>query len=161
MLDGSAPFYEVYETADGGFMAVGAIEQQFYAELVKGLELDPATLPKQMDMKSWPEMKRRFTDLFKTRTRAEWTEVFEGVDACVSPVLSLAEAAAHPHNIARRTFVAPEGVLQAGVAPRFSRTPAGDIFPPPRPGEHSDTVLAEYGFNPDEIAALRKSGAVT
>jgi alpha-methylacyl-CoA racemase len=161
MLDGGAPFYEVYETSDGGFVAVGAIEQQFYAELLAGLGLDPAKLPAQMDRKSWPKVKRRFARVFKSRTRDEWTEVFEGRDACVAPVLSLTEAAIHPHNFERKSFVDPHGVLQAAPAPRFSRTAPAMSLPPPAPGEHTDDVLADYGFEPAEIAALRQSGAIT
>ena len=161
MLDGGAPFYEVYETSDGGFIAVGAIEKQFYAELLAGLGLDSAQLPPQMDRKSWPDIKRRFARLFKSRTRDEWTEVFEGRDACVAPVLSLSEAALHPHNFERRTFVDPNGILQAAPAPRFSRTSPAMSMPPPVPGEHTDTVLLEFGFEPEEITALRQSIAVS
>ena len=160
LLDGGAPFYEVYETRDGGFIAVGAIEQQFYAALLEGLGLREAELPEQMDMKSWPAMKQRFAKVFKSRTRDEWTEVFQGRDACVAPVLSLTEAAAHPHNRARNTFEHRDGVLQAAPAPRFSRTPATVDLPPPNPGEHTDMVLSEYGFNASEIAALKSQRAV-
>jgi len=112
-------------------------------------------------MKSWPKMKKRFAQLFKSRTRDEWTEVFEGRDACVAPVLSLTEAAIHPHNFERKAFVDPAGILQAAPAPRFSRTAPAISMPPPAPGEHTDSVLADYGFEPAEITALRQSNAIT
>jgi len=161
MLDGGAPFYEVYETLDGGFVAVGAIESQFYAALLKGLDLDATDLPHQMDMKSWPSMKRRFSKIFLSRSREEWTRIFEGTDACVSPVLSLTEAAVHPHNTAREVYADPDGVLQAMPAPKFSRTQPEMYLPPPGPGQHTDAVLKDYGFGADEVAALRRSGAIT
>jgi alpha-methylacyl-CoA racemase len=160
ILDGGAHFYEVYETSDGGYMAVGAIEKQFYALLLKGLGLDPAELPAQMDSTSWPEMKQRFAQLFASKTRAQWTAIFEDVDACVTPVLSLEEAAAHPHNSLRGSYVKPDDILQAAPAPRFSRTRPAIALPPPNSGEHSDLVLESYGFEPGEIAALRSSGAI-
>ncbi|RPH97983.1 MAG: CoA transferase [Lysobacterales bacterium] len=160
LLDSGAPFYEVYETADGGFMAVGAIEPQFYASLLAGLGLDAAELPPQMDPAAWPQLKERFAGIFSTRTRAEWSEAFEGTDACVTPVLTLAEAALHPHNTERRTFLRPNGALQAAPAPRFSRSRPEMRLPPPEPGEHSEAVLDEFGFGPEEIAALRRAGAI-
>jgi alpha-methylacyl-CoA racemase len=160
LLDSGAPFYEVYETADGGFMAVGAIEPQFYAALLDGLGLDAAHLPAQMDRTAWPQLKERIAGIFSTRTRAEWSETFEGTDACVTPVLTLAEAALHPHNTERRTFLRPDGALQAAPAPRFSRSRPEMRLPPPEPGEHSEAVLGEFGFGPEEIAALRRAGAI-
>ena len=160
-LDTGAHFYEVYETSDGGFMAVGAIEPQFYAELIRCLGLEGAELPAQMDRSAWPLMKQRFGDLFATRTRAEWEEVFEGSDACVAPVLSLSEASEHPHNRSRGTFTEVGGVVQPSPAPRFERTPGSIRRPPPRPGEHGDEALGEWGLGADEIAALRASGAIS
>ncbi|MDX1379780.1 MAG: CaiB/BaiF CoA-transferase family protein [Xanthomonadales bacterium] len=160
LLDGGAPFYDVYETRDGGFMAVGAIEPQFYAALLDGLGLDPAALPPQMDRARWPQLRTKFAAAFASRTRAEWSEIFEGRDACVTPVLSLPEAALHPHNTERGVYLRRDGALQAAPAPRFSRTPPVLALPPPRPGEHTDEVLAESGFTPEEIEALRRSGAV-
>jgi alpha-methylacyl-CoA racemase len=160
VLDSGAPFYEVYETADGGFMAVGAIEPQFYAALLDGLGLDPAQLPAQLDRSAWPQLKERFAGIFRTRTRAEWSAIFAGTDACVSPVLTLAEAASHPHNAERRTFLQPDGALQAAPAPRFSRSQPELRLPPPEPGEHTEAVLGEFGFGPDEIEALRRAGAI-
>jgi alpha-methylacyl-CoA racemase len=143
LLDGGAPFYDTYRTADGGYMAVGALEPAFYAALLSGLRLDgdPA-LPEQYDRSGWPVLRARFADRFATRTRAEWTTVFETLDACVSPVLSPAEATAHPHNRARATFVEVAGVLQPAPAPRFERTPAAAARPP-RPATVDD-ILAGW-----------------
>jgi alpha-methylacyl-CoA racemase len=160
LLDSGAPFYEVYETADGGCMAVGAIEPLFYAALLDGLGLDPRQLPAQMDRAAWPQLKERFAAIFSKRTRAEWSEVFEGTDACVTPVLTLAEAALHPHNTERHTFLRPDGVLQAAPAPRFSRSRPEMRLPPPMPGEHTEAVLGEFGFGPEEIEALLCAGAI-
>ncbi|GIF05636.1 CaiB/BaiF CoA transferase family protein [Actinoplanes siamensis] len=125
LLDGGAPFYDTYRTADGGYVAVGALEPQFYAALLAGLGLtgDPG-LPTQFDSRGWPELRRVFTERFAARTRDEWAGVFAGLDACVSPVLTPAEAPAHPHNRARDAFVEVDGVPQPAPAPRFSRTPA-------------------------------------
>ncbi|MEU4620998.1 CaiB/BaiF CoA-transferase family protein [Actinoplanes sp. NPDC023801] len=126
VLDGGAPFYDTYEASDGGYLAVGSLEPQFYAALLKGLELDAeADLPGQFDVKGWPELRRRFTERFRTRTRDEWAAIFAPLDACVSPVLSLTEAPAHPHNRARNAFVEVDGVTQPAPAPRFARTPPG------------------------------------
>ncbi|AZG48312.1 CaiB/BaiF CoA transferase family protein [Gordonia insulae] len=129
MLDTGAPYYEVYETSDGKYMAVGAIEPQFYAELISGLGLADADLPGQNDFANWPKLREVFTDTFKSRTRDEWTKVFDGTDACTSPVLDFGEAPADPHMSARSNLVEIDGVMQAQVAPRFSRTspetPAG------------------------------------
>jgi alpha-methylacyl-CoA racemase len=160
LLDTGAHFYEVYETSDGKYMAVGGIESQFYAELIKGLGLADEELPWQMDRTQWPAMKERFTTLFKTRTRDEWTAIFEGTDACVAPVLSMTEAREHPHNATRETFVTRDGVWQPAPAPRFSRTKEEIQRRPPSIGEHTDEVLVDWGFKPDEISALREAGAV-
>jgi alpha-methylacyl-CoA racemase len=122
LLDSGAHFYEVYETADGGFVAVGALEPQFYAELLRLLEIDPAEAP-QWDRDRWPELKERFAAVFRRRTRAEWAELLERAEACATPVLSMSEAPAHEHNRARGTFIERGGVIQPAPAPRFSRTP--------------------------------------
>ena len=161
LLDSGAPFYEVYETAEGGFVAVGAIEPQFYAALLAGLGLDERDLPAQMDRDRWPETKARFAAIFLTRTRSEWEARFDGTDACVSPVLSPAEAAAHPHQRARGTFVEVAGVVQPAPAPRFSRTPGAVRRPPPAPGADTDEALSAWGIAPDRVAALRAAGAVS
>jgi alpha-methylacyl-CoA racemase len=160
LLDTGAHFYEVYETEDGGFMAVGAIEPQFYAALLQGMALDAGQLPDQMDRTRWPEMKQRFAAVFKSKTRAEWTRIFDGTDACASPVLSPVEAAEHEHNRARAAFRETAGILHPGQAPRFSRTDLEMPCDPPLHGEHSDAVLRDFGFELEEIAALRLAKAV-
>ena len=160
LLDTGAHFYEVYETKDGGFIAVGAIEPQFYAALLRGMALDQEELPAQMDRTRWPEMKQRFAAAFKSKTRAEWTRIFDGTDACASPVLSPVEAAEHEHNRARTSFRRTAGVLHPGPAPRFSRTSLEAPSDPPFSGEHSDAVLRDFGFESEEIAALRRSKAL-
>lgn len=144
LLDSGAPFYDCYETADGRFVAVGAIEPQFYAQLVAGLGLDPACLPPQMDTSSWPEVKDRFAAVFRTRTRNEWEEVFAGTDACVTPVLELSEVDRHPHNRTRGTFADVGGVVQPGAVPRLSATPGRVAASPPEPGPDIDEVIAEW-----------------
>ncbi len=161
LLDTGAPFYEVYETSDGGYMGVGAIEPQFYAELVRLLGLKADELPDQNDRARWPEMKERFAQVFATRTRAEWEEVFIGTDACVAPVLSPAEAPDHPHNRARGTFVEVAGMVQPSPAPRFLGTPGSVRRPPVNPGQHGDEALAEWGLASEEIEGLRRSGVIT
>jgi alpha-methylacyl-CoA racemase len=160
MLDGAAPYYDTYETADGKHVAVGAIEPQFYAALLQGLDLDPADLPGQDDRSRWEELRERFAAVFRTRTRDEWDRVFAGTDACVAPVLSLTEAPGHPHNRARGAFVDLEGVMVPAPAPRFSRTAPEITTPPAYPGQHSGEVLAAWGFDASEVAALREAGAV-
>jgi alpha-methylacyl-CoA racemase len=159
LLDGAAPFYDTYETADGRHVAVGALEPQFYAELLQGLGIDGDGLPAQHDRAGWPTLRARFTDVFKQRTQAEWAAVFEGTDACVAPVLTLGEAASHPHNLARGTFTQVGDVVQPAPAPRFERTPAARPAPPPVPGSGTGGVLAEIGLTPAEIAALRERHA--
>jgi alpha-methylacyl-CoA racemase len=160
LLDTGAPFYEVYETKDGGLMAVGALEPQFYAALLRGMALDPQDLPAQMDRARWPELKQRFAAVFESKTRAEWARIFDGTDACAFPVLAPVEAAEHEHNRARASFRETGGVLHPAPAPRFSRTSPEKPCNPPRSGEHSQAVLADFGFNPDEIAALRLAKAL-
>ena len=161
MLDTGAPFYEVYETADGRYMAIGAIEHQFYAELLERTGLKDEDLPFQMSRDDWPSMKERFAALFKTKTRDEWQSILEGTDACAAAVLSMTEAPSHPHNVARETFVVRDGVTQPAPAPRFSRTSADIAGPPPAPGEHTADALADWGFTADEVAKLREAGAVS
>jgi len=160
LLDGGAPFYDTYATADGQYVAVGALEPQFYAALLQGLGLADAGLPPQHDRQRWPELRQRFTDAFAGRSRAEWEQVFAGTDACVSPVLSLAEAPAHPHAVARDAFVSVGGVTQPAPAPRFGRTAAGQPAAPPRPGADTDAVLAGLGLSARDIAGLRARGVV-
>ena len=160
ILDTAAPFGEIYETKDGKYVSVLAIESKFYAELLQRLGLDASTLPHQYDREQWPAMKARFAAIFKAKTRDEWCEILEGTDACFGPVLSLREAPAHRHNVARGTFVEIDGVVQPAAAPRFSRTPSAIQRPPAAAGEHTDDVLRETGLSAAEIAALRAGGAV-
>jgi alpha-methylacyl-CoA racemase len=160
ILDTGAPFYEVYETADGGYFAVGAIEPQFYAALVAGLGLEGAELPHQMDRNQWPVMKERFAAIFRSKTRDEWSAVFDGVDACATPVLSPAEAPSHPHVAARRTFQDIEGKVQPAPAPRFERTPGETVPGGYATGEEADAVLKGWGMEPGRLAALRAEGSL-
>jgi len=154
MLDGGAPYYQTYETSDGKFMAVGAIEARFYEQLLKGLGLDPSSLPAQHDQDKWPETKSRFAEAFRSRTREEWTAVFEGKDACVAPVLELNEVQAHSHNRDRDLLTTLDGVLQPAPAPRLSRTP-GRADTPCRPrGAETREVLAEAGVPEAEIEEM-------
>jgi len=162
MLDTGAHYYEVYECADGKFLSVGAIEPQFYAELLEktGLAGDP-DFAKQNDRSMWPVLKERLAEVIKGKTRDEWAVVFEGSDACVAPVLSLTEATAHPHTVARKTFVENAGVVQPAPAPRFSRTAAKIQRPPAHNGQHTDEILAEWGVaDATRLVQLRASGAI-
>lgn len=162
LLDTGAPFYDVYECADGEYISVGAIEPKFYARLCEltGFEQDlhAGEVPPQHDKTSWPARKRAMERLFATRTRAQWNELLEHTDSCFAPVLSWHEALDHPHNTARSTFVAPGGVPQGAPAPRFSRTPGAISRPPCAVGEHTAELLAELGRDSDEIAALQRLG---
>jgi alpha-methylacyl-CoA racemase len=159
LLDTGAPFYDVYETSDGGHMAVGALEPQFFAELVRLLGLDQPDFPTQYELDRWPEMRERFAAVFASRTRDEWTKVFSGTDACVGPVLSVAEAPHDPHLVARGTYEERDGVVQPAPAPRFSgASAAGPHLPPPFPGEHTRDALADWGI--DGIDSWISDGAV-
>jgi alpha-methylacyl-CoA racemase len=160
LLDTGAHFYEVYECADGGYFGVGAIEPQFYAELMRLLGLGDEDLATQMDRTTWPAMKARFATIFATRTRVEWEGVFAGTDACAAPVLSPAEAPDHPHNKVRGTFTEVAGVVQPAPAPRFLSTPGAIRRPPPHPGQHGDEALADWGLSDAQVAGLRSSGAI-
>ncbi len=159
MLDSGAHWYDAYETSDGEFVSIGPVEPQFYAELLTRLGLDPTEFP-HFDKARWPELKDRFTEIFRGKTRAEWCELLEGTDVCFAPVLRMSESARHPHNVARNTFVEVAGIEQAAPAPRFSRTPGSIDSPPPHAGQHTDEVLASLGFDDARVAALRSSGAI-
>jgi alpha-methylacyl-CoA racemase len=160
LLDGAAPFYRTYRAADGRFVAVGALEPQFYAALLKGLELDAADWP-QHDRSLWPAQRSELEAIFATRTRDEWVTRFAGLDACVAPVLSLQEAPLHEHNRARGTFVERSaGTWEPTPAPHFSRTATPVPTPAPDFGEQTDQILAELGVDDDAVALLRQRGVV-
>lgn len=156
MLDTGRPWYDVYATADGGHLAVGPLEPKFYAEFMTLLGLDPDEA-RRRDPGAWPALRAEITDVFRTRTRDEWAKVFERSDACVAPVLSMSEAADHPHLAARRTFVEVNGHRQPGPAPRFSRTASAVQRPPSRPGADTREALADWGI--PRVQALLDSGA--
>jgi alpha-methylacyl-CoA racemase len=160
LLDGGAPFYDTYATADGKYVAVGALEPQFYAALLDGLGLAAAGLPAQMDASGWPVLRAKFTESFSQRTRDEWVAVFAGTDACVAPVLSAAEAPAHPHNAARGVFTEVGGVTQPAPAPRFGRSTLPVPKAPARPGADTDEVLGRLALSKEAIADLRARGVV-
>jgi alpha-methylacyl-CoA racemase len=160
MLDTGSPYYDTYECADGKYVAVGAIEPQFYAALLDGLELSASDLPDRDDRTKWSELRAVFAARFKSRTRDEWADHFGGRDACVAPVLGLAEAPKHPHNAANHTFVEVDGVIHPAPAPRFGTTPASIDRKPCYAGEHTIEVLRELGCDGDEIEQLRADGAV-
>jgi alpha-methylacyl-CoA racemase len=157
MLDGGVPWYDVYETADGKWLAVGALEPRFYAALLAGLGL--TDVPAREDPAHWPELRARFAARFKDRTRDEWAAAFAGSEACVEPVLSLREAAADPHLAARETYVAPDGLTQPAPSPRFSRTPGQLSDPPPAPGQHTTEALTDWGL-PDAADLVACGAAV-
>lgn len=144
MLDTGAPYYDTYETADGRYVAVGAIEPQFYALLLAGLELDPATLPDQNDTARWPELREIFTKAFAAQDRDHWAKVFNGTDACVTPVLSFAEVQTEPHITERGTFFSEGGNLEPMPAPRFSRSQPPTPTPPGVPGADTEAVLRDW-----------------
>ena len=157
----SAVLGSAHEAADGGFVSVGAIEPQFYAELLAGLGLASEELPAQYDRSQWPAMRERFKAIFKTRSRDEWTEVFESRDACVWPLLTNLEATRHPWLAEREVFVEREGIVQPSPAPRFSATPSAISKPPSVPGADTEEALVAWGVERSRIAALRADGALT
>jgi alpha-methylacyl-CoA racemase len=158
LLDGGAPYYDTYRCSDGEYMAVGALEPQFFAELIRVLDL--ADVPRQGDVAAWPQLRELFTQAFAARSRADWIDAFDGVDACVSPVWRLSEAAADPHLQARQSLVTIDGVTQPAVAPRFSRTP-GEIGAPPEPaGSHTVESLRGWAITDAAIDELLAAGAI-
>jgi alpha-methylacyl-CoA racemase len=160
MLDGGSHFYNTYETADGKYVAVGSLEAKFHKLLLEYTGLADEDLPDQWDMDRWPEMTRRLEAIFKSKTRDEWCKIMEGSDVCFAPVLSISEAPNHPHNKARNSFIEIDGVVQPAPAPKFSRTPPRVQGPPAKPGEHTETALADWGFVPDEIEGLKANGVI-
>jgi alpha-methylacyl-CoA racemase len=158
--DTGAPYYDVYETADGGYLAVGPLEGQFYDEMLQRMGIDPTAAPSREDEAQWPALKELLAARFAEQTREEWEKVFDGSDACVAPALSLTEAPQHPHLVARSTYVERDGLVQPAPAPRFSRT-ASELPPPaPERGEHADAALREWGVPADDVARWQESGAL-
>jgi len=159
VLDTGAPFYDTYETSDGRWVSVGALEPNFFANLVAALDLDfdPSD---QNDRTRWESLRAELTATFKTRTRDEWCILLESADACFAPVLSPWEAPAHPQSVARESFTVSGGVLQPSPAPRFDRTPARIAGPPPKPGEHTELVLTTWGIDAGDVRRLKADGVV-
>ncbi len=158
MLDGGVPFYDVYEAADGKYVAVGALEEKFYADLVRVLGLRDA--PTRNDPANWPDLRERIAAAVKTRTRDEWADLARDTDACLAPVLTPAEAARHPYNSARATFVDVSGSLHPAPAPRFDRTPTSVPTPPVSIGVNTGEVLADMGVAEARIMELRRAGVI-
>jgi alpha-methylacyl-CoA racemase len=161
LLDTGAHFYDVYECSDGEYVSIGSLEPQFYAELLQHLDLDgDETFADQMDRAAWPPLKQRLAEIFRTRSRDDWCALLATTDACFAPVLTMSEAAVHPHNSARSTFVDVNGRIQPAPAPRFSRTPGSIGGAPAHPGEHTREILADWGVSAERIEALVDAGAV-
>ncbi len=160
MLDGGAHFYDTYETKDGKHICIGSIEPQFYALLMEKAELDPEKYGNQMDPSQWPALKADLSQVFLRKTQSEWCEIMEGTDVCFAPVLSIFEAPEHPHNVARKSFLEIDGVMQQAPAPRFSRTQPEISHGARIPGEDTRTVLEDFGFSGDEIDALADAGVI-
>ncbi|CAI8856386.1 CaiB/BaiF CoA transferase family protein [Pseudomonas sp. IT-P294] len=158
LLDGGAPWYDTYETRDGQHMSIGPIESRFYAQMLEILGLANAGLPGQHDRAGWPALREAFSAAFRTRTRDQWAEAFEGSDACVAPVLGFAEASEHPHSRARGSFIEVDGVVQPVPAPRFLGTPSAQPRPAPQRGEHGHNALRDWGFDAVAIERLRELG---
>ncbi len=159
-MDTGSHYYNVYETADGEYLSVGAMEARFYRAFMTGLGFSDETIPPQQDQSQWETLKGRVAEIFLTRTRAEWLSIFDGTDACVTPVLSLGEAPDHPHNRQRSTFVDVGGIIEPAPAPRFSRTPPSVPSPAPAPGVHPIDELLRWGVTQSEIDLLAKDGIV-
>jgi alpha-methylacyl-CoA racemase len=160
MIDSGAPYYDVYETADGGWLSVASVEPRFYTTLLGLLDLDPETLPDQDDRTAWPEMKALFASVIRTRSRDEWCARAADLEVCVAPVLGVDEIEKDPHLAARETFVRFEGVLQPAPAPRFSRTGAALTRRPPLPGEHTEEALTDWGCAAADIRDWLTAGAI-
>jgi alpha-methylacyl-CoA racemase len=160
IVDGGAPFYRSYATKDGKFVAVGALESHFYANLLKVIGIDGENLPDQNDRAAWSEMHERFTKIFAMRTRDEWVAAAAGRDACLAPVLTIDEAPEHPQMQARDVYTMFDGLQHPSPAPRFSRTPSELCRPTPAPGRDSRQALADWGIPPEQVTALEAAGAM-
>lgn len=161
MLDSGAHFYDTYETQDGKYISIGPIEPQFYALLLEKAQLDPEVFGQQHNATQWPEMKSKLAAVFKTHSQEYWCELMEGTDICFAPVLSIDEAPLHPHNIARQTYIEVDGVTQPAPAPRFDRTPSRVQFGARAAGADTQAVLADWGFDAEEINRLESEGALS
>jgi alpha-methylacyl-CoA racemase len=160
MLDGGAPFYDTYETADGRYVAVGAIEERFWGDLLKVLELDPGEVAGRLDPEQWPAVKDKLAAVFRTRTRDEWAARAEGTDACLTAVLTPEEAREHPHNVARGTFVDLDGHRQPAPAPKFGRSVPETPRTPHEPRSDTTEVLLSLGYSAEDIDELRADGVI-
>ncbi len=161
MLDGGAYYYGTFACADGKFISIGSIEGKFHDELVEITGLTDSPTSDRNDRAAWADKKARLALIIKGKTRDQWDELMRASDVCYAPVLDLEEAPQHPHNVARETFIEVAGVVQPGPAPKFSKTPGAVQMPPPAPGQHTDEILADWGFDSAEIARLHDGGAVT
>ena len=160
VVGGGAPFYGAFETSDGRYITIASAEPQFYAELLRLLELDPASLPDRRDSANWPALHARFAGLFRTRTRAQWDALLQQSEVCYAPMLSMEEALAHPHNRERNTFIEVDGIAQPAPAPRFSRTPAGMPAAGVAAGVDLAAAMDGWGFGHDELEALAEAGTL-
>lgn len=158
MLDGAAHYYDVYETLDGKHVSVGAIEPQFYAELLQRMQLDASAFADQHNQAAWPDMKAKLAAIFKTKTRDEWCEILEGSDACFAPVLDYTEAPQHPHNVAREAYIEVNGQTQPAPAPRFDRTPSSVAFASRPAGADTEAVLSDLGYSAEAMATMAEAG---
>ncbi len=159
-LDGGAHFYGSYECSDGLYISIGSIEPQFYQLLLELCEIEDDSFEKQRDPKSWPDLRDKLSHLFKTRTREQWCKLLEGTDVCFAPVLNLEEAPSHPHNVARKTFIEVDGVIQPAPAPRFSRTPGAVQSAAAVIGQHSEDILQDWHIDAERIQQLKSAGAI-
>lgn len=160
ITDSGAPFYDVYQTADDLYVSVAPVEAKFYRELLQRVGIADEALPEQDDRSGWDLIRARLSDLFRTRTRDEWSALLEGSDACYAPVLDIDECMAHPHNVARKIYVDIDGVINPAPAPRFSATPSSLYRKPPAPGADTDETLADWGFSEQERATLKACAAI-
>jgi alpha-methylacyl-CoA racemase len=160
VLDGGAPYYNVYETADGRYVSIATIEGKFFAELAQRIGLEARYIECQNERAMWPELERQLAEIFRAKSRDEWCKLLEGTDCCFAPVLSLEEAPSHPHNASREVFVEVDGYQQPAPAPRFSRSKTGTPRAVPHVGAQTEEILREAGYSEKDIDALRRAGAI-